>query len=102
MGKIIVPRGLAEQFEVIPCEAVRRMHLEDSGPFAGDFRTSCPARRFQKRGVQACTDCEYFGGLGKRTVIGEADAGKPEEASKLFTVICAHPISRAIHYFPED
>lgn len=102
MGEIIVPRGIAEQLEVIPREAVRRMHLTESGPFGGDFRTSCPDRHFQKRGLAPCINCEFFGGLGRRVVIGTLNQKKPSDVTKLYTVICAHPVSRAIHYFPED
>jgi hypothetical protein len=78
-------------------EATRRRDDADM-PFQKGIRVACPMKNFQSRQTIFCLSCDMFKGICVKGKEGQ-DVLSATENNK---IICAHPISRKLSYFPED
>ena len=86
---------------VLSPEEIGPIYKKDPGPFSEGQRVCCPLKMFARRKTSHCESCEYFNGIARKHVIGTF---KDELTSVglLYTIVCSHPVSRGIAFFPED
>ncbi len=72
------------------------------GPFLPGIRIHCPERNFAWRKTEHCSKCAFLRGIGKREIEPALDHRDPVNATRLYKILCGHPMSRGIAYFPED
>lgn len=71
-------------------------------PFLETLRIACPFKGYSQRRTKHCIECKYFQGLQKIEITGDLNEADPTTASRLYRVICAHPIGRRITYLSDD
>jgi hypothetical protein len=84
-----------------PIEATRRRD-DAAMPFQKGIRVACPMKNFVVRQTVFCLACDKFKGVMEVGHVGKTEGESAEVASKLNRIICKYPMTRRLHYFPED
>jgi len=80
----------------------QELHGKKEGPFKPGIRVHCPLKSFAVRKIEFCIGCKFFNGIIKRQMSGEIDINNLKLISRMYGILCSHPINRSLCVTPED